>query len=463
MCGITGYSSKLPVDPGVMKVLILYARDRGTDSTGIMINDKIKKWWNKDFHSKNGDAYTVLYGSTFPKKKDYVNTDILVHCRSRSVGIVSKDNTHPFEYIDNNGDIYYFTHNGTIKNIDEMALKYNVTTRVGATDSEAFGEILLASNFEALLEYKGTAAFSLYNATTRTFYLWKGYSNHDNTKGASVERPLHWSQIGNRFYYHSTAESIASATDQDEEIYEFPHNTLTLVKNSKQIASIIYDRSQVNSGYIAPKTVSGTGSTSYNNYPSVITSDYIPEKSPQNEAGKKVYFWKSRYYLNGHILNGHYKLDAIGAVTKTGSDFYFWNGLMMKDEAALNIFKGKIATKKVESVKDDEAEAKLTAYEISALLHPDTIYFRKSYQVYGMYRQGNWVANIWVVPLFGYYEYFLSKSNSSITTRKIVATEAVDTDKELVFQQHQPQYNQTEMEKLAQIERSLFPWDQGSF
>lgn len=421
MCGLTGYSGRKPADNAVLKLLFIGARDRGTDSFGLFYNDKVRKYWQLNFNDKKGDAYEVLYNCTFPDKATITNPNVLAHCRAKSVGLINEANTHPFEYLNEKEEIVLFAHNGTIKNINEMATKYGVTVPVGSTDSEVFGQLLITSNWEVLREYTGTAAFSMYNTVTREFIFWKGFSRHDTATEASNERPLYFAMRKGQFFYHSQYGSLITALDTKEGIYEFGDNMLTTVLDGKIMSEVLYDRSDV----VTPTVTYTNGYT--NNYtstakytkPAKTIHRYHMETSPQHEAKGKVYFYNGKHQLNGHALNGEYILDVDGKIVAEadGEKYWFWNGIIMKNFEAYNKILALITNRKLDGKKPSEIEAQLYIYQISELMHPDSIYFRLTDNSgYSMYRKGGYQSNTWHKPIFGYYEYMCQDGN--ILTRK---------------------------------------------
>ena len=214
MCGIFGYNGIKSSNPNVIKLLWAYSSKRGTDSTGIYRNNKIIKRIY-EYQKSSGNSFDELHGAIL--KKTTENHTIIGHCRARSVGAISLKNAHPFEYVIN-GVRWIFAHNGTIKNIDELSKKYDISLPTGSTDSEALGAILASENWNVLLEYTGAAAFSLYNEAENALYLWKGSSKCENANTIEDERPLYYYQGRGYIYYASEAATLVTGVNTQKNI-----------------------------------------------------------------------------------------------------------------------------------------------------------------------------------------------------------------------------------------------------
>jgi glucosamine 6-phosphate synthetase-like amidotransferase/phosphosugar isomerase protein len=141
MCGIIGYSTPKPINPAIIKALLLMAQNRGGDATGIASHDKVIK--------------KAVTARKFIESLDVPETTTLIgHTRLGTVGSkVLDENAHPFKY----GDIVG-AHNGGISNYYDIGKKYEVSFNV---DSMAAFYLINRNGFEkALPELKGSFALS---------------------------------------------------------------------------------------------------------------------------------------------------------------------------------------------------------------------------------------------------------------------------------------------------------------
>lgn len=406
MCGLFGHVGQRPAEPLTIKLLWIYSSLRGTDSTGMYRNGIISKRWY-EWHKNSGNSFEVAFGSIFRKSTD--QHTVIGHCRAKSVGLVSEKNTHPFEYIVNDNR-WIFAHNGTIKNVEELATKYNIDRQSDETDSQTLGHILAEGNWDVLLEYKGSAAFSLYNETEDTLYLWRGFSCHDTSK-ATDERPLCIYQGRNYIYWASDIVNLGTALNTKKNMDDIDPNTLLVIKGGRVIDAIVYDRSKVDSYYVATtyynrnndyEPLAGRIKYSTTKKHKNIEKKMVVEPNPQNIAKNKVYYWRGKYYRNGHPLNGTYMIDSDGSVCNgetCNTDYelyYFFKGFMLKGFTEHQL----LNKSDIYSLEDLLKES----YKFSECwLHPEVILpvVRGSTEWFAM--NGRYLSNCRVAPKFGYY------------------------------------------------------------
>jgi len=402
MCNLTGYSGKTPVNVDKMKLLFIYGNRRGKDGFGVVIGKQAFKYCGYEKGTDNSNSENVVYGKLFNTTK-YRHT-IIAHNRARSVGNVNINNTHPFEY-NSKGNTVFFAHNGTIQNIEDLAKIYNIKTYTGEVDSKILGNIIYEHGFDVLKEYVGYAAFSYLDYEEDALYIWKGLSQCDSVT-PTVERPLSFWQnkTKTQLYYSSEAMTLATALNVPvEDIQEFEPNYLYKIKEGKIVSKTFYDRSAIEYKP-KPKSIFGSGAwgddwgyplyKNTNNPKHTIPSakydptvddekksngvesekktkndlnvnlEYTKQLSPQQQANG-IYFWKGRYYHNGHIVNGVWRHShELSKVTQlfrqdwdaTNFDFnnvyFFKEGYMIKDkehylklEAAVNFHSWSIQSK----------------------------------------------------------------------------------------------------------------------
>lgn len=426
MCGLFGYTGKIPAKPHAIKLLWIFSRYRGTDSTGLYRNKLIYRTWN-DYHSrKSGDSIDAVYGLTLRETVEHHT--IIGHCRAKSVGFVTENNTHPFEYKLDNGR-WIFAHNGTIKNIEALAKHYNIPRQYTETDSQTFGHILAERGFDVLKEYTGTAAFSLYNEDEDTLYLWRGASKHDRNL-IENERPLYLYQGRNYYYWASDANYLATAMNTERNIVEIEPNTLYKIQNGFIIDSVVYDRNDVISYYVAPPAVNNNRDIfaydsrkdrkKFKTKPTVV----VPyEPNPQNIARGGVYFWKGLYYRQGHILSGIYELREDGIIPKnneSGIDYYFYEGYLLRSVGVYNKLKsGEL------SIQGLLSEPYTTT---SSLLHPKSILMLNKGGHTMCYMNGAFLHNCTVIPIFGKNSFRFSQQGEIIGINVVGETVTESTE-----------------------------------
>jgi predicted glutamine amidotransferase len=367
MCNLAGYSGNKPANVDKMKLLFIYGSNRGKDGFGVIINNKAFRYCGYDKGVDFSNSYNVVHGSIIHETKN-VHT-IISHNRAKSVGNININNVHPFEYSTIEGKKVYFAHNGTISNIDELADKYNIKMSTGEVDSKVLGEIIYKYGFDILKEYTGFAAFSYYDVQEDALYLWKGMSQCDSAT-ITEERPLHFYQNKSKsqLYYASCKITLSTALNiHQDSIEELPGNTLVKIINGKIVETTLYDRSHI---VYTPKSTYGYGGYSnawgYDNYykkdnkdnkdkntnktnnvnvkTRPVVSEFFKlddEENPQNTSKGCIYFWKGLYYVNGHIMNGVYRVDANNkpvyvdkSIVNNANEnayYYFVSGYLIKD------------------------------------------------------------------------------------------------------------------------------------
>lgn len=404
MCGLFGYVGPKAANPLTIKLLWIYSKKRGTDSTGLYRNRFILKSHYDYMAKSTGDSFDYLYGAIMRPTLEHHT--IIGHCRQKSVGQITKENTHPFEY-EERGSRWIFAHNGTIKNIDALATKYGISRNYSETDSQTLGHILSMGNFDVLLEYQGTAAFSLYNETEDTLYLWRGFSLQE-FKTAYEERPLAIYKGKNYIYWASEELNLVTSLNTKSNIEQLKPNTLYKFVGGKLVDTIEYDRSNV--AIQEPVTV-----TKYNEEAYGYSRKYyntgkraLIEPNPQNIAGAKIYFWNGKYYRSGHLVTGIYRLDESGSQIhdpNEGELYYFRYGYMLKDRETYEQY----------STENDIKEIIKSPYRFSADLHPKSFLIHSN----SIIKNGSYVFNGEVYPIFGYYRYVLNTSGNIEEYQKI--------------------------------------------
>lgn len=260
MCGIFGQATNDPskINQDAVKILGMMNESRGKHTCGITYDGEIFHGLEKeklftDFakhRNFNVQKYPIIFG----------------HTRQSSVGVINKQNAHPFGYgnTEDKDFEFLFVHNGTLFDYEELAdeygvelkenyiSEYNVELSRTKIDSEILGEILYKSgNVKVLSEYLGRAALVWTDLKDpNTIYLWSGKSKkYDTSKETDLheERPLHvYLESENNFYFSSLPEGLEIIGGSDEEIFQIDYNTVYKVTNGdfKNAEKIVVSRKE---------------------------------------------------------------------------------------------------------------------------------------------------------------------------------------------------------------------------
>lgn len=248
-CGIFGQATNTPknLDVNGVHILGIYNIERGKMSCGLS--------WDGDV--QYGIGFDKLYTDFIVDREiKPVQTPIMIgHTRQPSYGMaINKHNAHPFGFGANkNNDSYgmIFCHNGTLKNHDELAKKYNIEVKVSYTeyyssggeyqttrikiDSEILGEILYKTkNFKVLSEYVGAAALAwTWIDEPNKLYLWSGASKH--TQGSLInteteERPMNvYSKDKNNIFFSSLKNGLMILGAKAKDKTQIDYNTVYII------------------------------------------------------------------------------------------------------------------------------------------------------------------------------------------------------------------------------------------
>lgn len=404
-CGLFGFVGEGPVNFDWIKIMGLMNQSRGEDSCGILLGDgDIEKRLGKftDFMISADIDYEGL--------KNYKDHTIIGHVRARSSGVVSLDNCHPFDIKNKDGKtIVVLAHNGTLKSHTEILKKYNVDNKGINIDSQAIAHIIAKDpikNTSVFGDYKGAGAFVMWFPKKKnTLYIFKGASKEYSNSKVTEERPLFYYIVDKQVYYSSLREPLYVIGGNDETVKEFPCNQLLEVKNGEIKVLKDIDRSGVdnldswypweerpkNNNYksknVSHHNANAYDTTSYyederdfhqgsakstsgfeivknpakgrtklagpSRKSSTASSDnliLIGEAPYFNEKihGSRVYFWRGRYYRNGHIINPQKSGEETKCSTLTLDnngyddlhplvdthrleDVHFWDGIIIED------------------------------------------------------------------------------------------------------------------------------------
>ena len=246
-CGLFGWAGQnvKHFNKDKFDKLGIYNIERGKSSCGISFDGDIQI----------GIDSTKLYSDFIIDKE--INPKrfpiVIGHTRQASTGnIVNVYNAHPFGFGDNNGDfIFIGAHNGTLKNHDELAKKYEIEKNVensyfdkndvevitnrNKIDSEILLEIIYKhKNFKVLSEYIGGAALVFTDTTNpNVLYLFKGKSkDYMSSTHETTERPL-FVYIENKhsMYFSSLEDSLKTIGGKNKNIIDIEANVVYKITN----------------------------------------------------------------------------------------------------------------------------------------------------------------------------------------------------------------------------------------
>lgn len=396
MCGIFGYNGSKRPSLDKIKILGLYNKSRGTDSSGLMVGKKVYK---------RIGGFDLFIENTDIKNKFETNT-VIGHTRKSSSGSISLENAHPFSFIFNKKEEFPVAgvHNGTIYNINEIKEKYNVVSEL-KVDSAILIKALIENPKKVkniLRDYRGNAAL-LINDTREKNVLWlfKGASkNYASANNTVEERPLYmWTKSENEKYFSSIKDSLQAIGAKKEEIEDLPTNILMKFKNGKIEQEIKVDRK--NSFRIQENTYSySSGYSSHSRHNNCNNNknncniikklldpreDKIKNSVKQNLFNNitkedRVFMENLRFKIfrycdvekkyRSYLLDGSYRLFPDGSFdrgvcinnkiyfNKESRDFFFYRGVMLHEPLSRkNIVKlNKFLEENNNSLKDGWAK-----------------------------------------------------------------------------------------------------------
>lgn len=347
MCGIIAYagSDYKKYNEDKLKLLGVLNETRGRDSCGISVDGEI-------FHGvdKNKVFRDFISNMIVPVPKEIPT--VIGHTRWSTVGANTADNAHPFGFGDcQDGEKFAFVgvHNGTLLNHKALGTKYGISL-AEETSNKVYrslidSEILLAilhktGNFKVLSEYQGAAATVFYNVEEpNVVYCYHGKSaEYEGEPLAVEERPLwYYKESKNSLYISSLEASLYAIGGDKDNIESFDYNTVYKITDGDVDNAVKTKISRLtnyqkeakwghkkaaqggtNSSVGFPRKNSSTAgkntTTMGANSPSkkstwvddCLLGNIYQEKNPQNEKKGAPYFYKLRYWENGHKLDGFY-------------------------------------------------------------------------------------------------------------------------------------------------------------
>ena len=159
-----------------------------------------------------------------------INNVVLGHNRAGSFGYKKTiDEAHPFLINEN----LIFTHNGTIKNTDELCKKYKIEEKDFNVDSEILGTLLYTEGSDILNYYKGAAALAYtYLQESNILYLFHGSSKEYKHSQLMEERPLYCLKTKDGIFYSSLKISLDAIKEhKDDDIFNLEYNIIFKIKD----------------------------------------------------------------------------------------------------------------------------------------------------------------------------------------------------------------------------------------
>jgi predicted glutamine amidotransferase len=168
LCGLVGFAGFLEYKhKNAMKELLFLDTLRGKDSTGLAAVDRDRRVSTRKF---TVPGYEFIEYPAVERAMCHADQLWIGHNRFKTSGNISKANAHPFEVLDEDGDILLVgAHNGTLIN------KYELDHLVGDkfdTDSETlFNWLVEAPDFkEAISKVKGAWSLTWWDPTTDSLH-----------------------------------------------------------------------------------------------------------------------------------------------------------------------------------------------------------------------------------------------------------------------------------------------------
>lgn len=391
MCGITGFIGRR-VDLAKLKLIAVWNDERGKHSCGIYYDKKV-------FHGDGQESKITSFLTThvLPSKLENPGL-ILAHSRFATMGAHDKGNAHPIRLSLNEGNllvnkkegetVLVGVHNGKIinwydmrdKNLNEMPyLEFNTDTKV------LMGLLYLnKENPEKILSnYRGAASL-LYTYDEKTLHIFRGAA------GDKEERPLHFIEMPEGYYFSSMAEPLLAIRTKDTQkvLIASPNTLYTFTQKEGIVSKVIIPREKGMDEeevkiYNTKKKINEVNYVGKNSkvkdrrYPHLDDQeedDYhlhgefnmaaVPrdlgnslreknsnltkiedlDRMVKGEMLGDLDFKYFRYTNAGKPLNGEYKLTDDGQIHSAGFPYWFFEGIMVSAEGYLEIARKMIET-----------------------------------------------------------------------------------------------------------------------
>lgn len=380
-CGIfafSGYKNLTPAQERIvmykMKILGLFNQSRGQHGCGIYFNGEVIKGFDNLITKKD----TKLFHN-FISNEDYVmpqfdsrtNSCIIGHTRQATSGAHVEANTHPFfiqsEDARNN---LVGVHNGQIENVWDMCNQHGIKHTDYHVDSKALYMLMDKIGVEEILtKYKGYAALVWAKPSEpNSLNVFHGAARKIRNEEPYEERPLYYMKSEEGIYISSLENSLIAIRDSaDQKIHDVEYNHVLKITNGKFTSSKkriyredanlyvpyvhkqqehVYPVRQPQIGFpqndrvrnevntvLGKGTIETSGPTT-----SKIWKETVPVRADVENGKIRVMFHKGRYWVGVLLAQGQFYLNHKGIVDDKEKHetrlYYFWAGVMLKDEAS---------------------------------------------------------------------------------------------------------------------------------
>lgn len=364
-CGITAFCGSVPADPNIIKMIMMFNMERGEDSTGWAVNNRITK------DTEKVSKFLTMHNLETSEEDE--NYTVVAHARKSSSGAkFNKDLAHPFGIYSSgvekkNYDLI-LAMNGTLDNTDLISDAFEIEYKTG-TDSDtkvlskAMAKLGEKEYIKVLEGYSGTATLVFYNPK---------YKNTLMVYKDPLRTLFYWKKSEVEMYISSMEEPLVAVGALKEEIIPFESEMLyrivkgKIVKESKIIRTPLRPKAKYSTLHTSvsrfnrrDEQYEGICGYPLNGPPQKsfefsrlddLTISIKPEekkKSHHRQRGNVVYVINDKYYRNGHpIESGFYWITKSGKVKDYPTDeekkhagirkCYFINGLLCKNEDEYN-------------------------------------------------------------------------------------------------------------------------------
>jgi len=261
MCGLFGIINSEPktFDRRAFLTLGVNNDTRGGDSCGVFIDGQIEYGYDKL------KLFADFWSTSEVLKNTSKSLIAMGHCRKASVGGIGirDEKAQPVVLKNDEGKIeFVLTHNGTIKNYEELAKKYIPDIDIkGLTDSQVMARIFYHAGYDVLGEYIGAGVFITadYRGEKPVMHFFKGESKqYPASQTLTEERPLFFVQQGKSFIYSSISDFLYTLFP-GLTVYKINGNLLCTIRNNELITVKEYNRSELYQSKYTSSNTTPTG------------------------------------------------------------------------------------------------------------------------------------------------------------------------------------------------------------